>query len=233
MNKSKAIFNWSGGKDSSLAMHRLQQTDEYKITHLLTTVNGKYKRISMHGVREELLDQQAKRLGIPLHKVIMPDEPSMETYNDLMKETMMRFREQENDTSVFGDIFLEDLRKYREEQLKTVGFKAVFPIWKIPTDQLAKEFVDRGFKAIAVCIDERYLDISFAGREMDRNFFRDLPEDVDPCGENGEFHSFVYDGPIFNDPISVKRGEIVYRTYKLPGNPEDRAGFWYCDLVEA
>jgi len=144
---------------------------------------------------------------------------------------MSHFKKQGNDVSVFGDIFLEDLRQYREEQLKSADFKAAFPIWKIPTNQLVEEFLDDGFKGIVVCVDERHLDKSFVGREMDQSFFRDLPREVDPCGENGEFHSFVYDGPIFSDSIGVERGEIVYRTYNTPGNPGNKTGFWYCDLI--
>lgn len=232
MNKPKAVVNWSGGKDCSFALYKILQSNEYEIKTLLTTVSGKYKRISMHGVREALLDRQAEALEIPLHKLVMPDEPSMDVYNNLMQKTMTAFSDDGIAVSVFGDIFLEDLRQYREEQLERVGFKAAFPIWKIPTTELAEAFIDAGFKAVIVCADERYLDKSFAGREFDHSLLRDLPENVDPCGENGEFHTFVYDGPIFNQSIEFQRGEVVHRTYKSPDDVDDRIGFWYCDLVE-
>ncbi len=232
IKKPKAVLNWSGGKDCSFTLHKVLQSNEFEVLTLLATVSGKHQRISMHGVREKLLDRQAMSLGISLHKVIMPDEPSMEVYNNLMQATMTELAEQDISTSIFGDIFLEDLRQYREEQLKKVGFSAVFPIWKIPTSELAETFIDAGFKAVIVCVDERYLDKTFAGREFDRALLGDLPLNVDPCGENGEFHTFVYDGPIFKQSVTHKKGEIVYRTYKSPGDANSDIGFWYCDLVE-
>ncbi|HKI44179.1 MAG TPA: hypothetical protein VKA08_02485 [Balneolales bacterium] len=232
INKPKAVLNWSGGKDCSFTLYKVLQSNEFEVSTLLTTVSGKYHRISMHGVREELLNRQAMSLEISLHKVIMPEEPSMEEYNNLMQETMTELAEQDISTSIFGDIFLEDLRQYREEQLKKVGFNAIFPIWKIPTTELAETFIDSGFKAVIVCVDERYLDKTFAGREFNRALLQDLPPNVDPCGENGEFHTFVYDGPIFRQPVKHKKGEVVYRTYRSPGEPDDSIGFWYCDLVE-
>ena len=232
IKKPNAVLNWSGGKDCSFALYKVLQSNEFEVIALLTTVSGKYQRISMHGVREQLLDRQAMSLGISLHKVIMPDEPSMEVYDRLMQETMVKLAEQDISTSIFGDIFLEDLRQYREDRLTKVGFNAVFPIWKIPTGELAEMFIDAGFKAVIVCVDERYLDKTFAGREFDRSLLRDLPSNVDPCGENGEFHTFVYDGPIFKQPVTHKKGEIVFRTYKSPGDANSDIGFWYCDLVE-
>lgn len=230
--KPKAVLNWSGGKDCSFALYKVLQSNEYKVINLLTTVSDRYKRISMHGVRERLLDQQAANLGIPLCKVIMPDEPSMEVYNSLMQKTMTELAGQDISISIFGDIFLEDLRRYREEQLERAGFKSAFPIWKIPTKELAETFIDAGFKAVIVCVDERYLDKSFAGREFDRRLLHDLPQNVDPCGENGEFHTFVYEGPIFKQPVKHTKGEVVHRTYKSPGDANSDIGFWYCDLVE-
>ena len=240
----KAIFNWSGGKYSSICLHKVLEEGEFEIVTLLTTVSEKYQRISQHGVRVELLDKQAENLGLNLHKAMVPEWPTMESYNELMSKTLKGFKQEEIEVSIFGDIFLEDLRKYREEKLAEVGFVGEFPLWKIPTDQLAQEFIDRGFKAVIVCVDEKHLDQSFAGREFNQAFLDDLPDGVDPCGENGEFHSFVYDGPIYSEPIAFEKGEVVRRTYEpkkstANGNEEYECGpdempvtgFWYCDLV--
>ena len=244
MKKPKAIFNWSGGKDSSLALHKILQSGEYEISHLVTSVSEKYNRISQHGVRAELLEQQADSIGISLHKLIMPDFPTMETYNQMMSEALSNFKQENIHHSIFGDIFLADLRKYREERLASADFKGIFPLWEIPTKQLAKEFIDLGFKAIIVCIDEKHLDKSFVGREFDQQFLNDLPKNVDPCGEYGEFHSFVYEGPIFQKPIPFNKGEIIYRKYIPQAKQENdtgytcgtnnihpTTGFWYCDLI--
>ncbi|MBN4049629.1 diphthine--ammonia ligase [Bacteroidales bacterium AH-315-N07] len=245
MQNNKAIFNWSGGKDSSLALYKVLKEDNFNIRYLLTTVSSKYRRISQHGVREILLEKQAESIGIPLHKLIMPDNPTMETYNRMMENIFQEFKGQGINYSIYGDIFLEDLRKYREDRLALVGFKGEFPIWQLPTGKLVKEFIDLGFKAIVVCVDERYLDKSFTGREIDESFLKDLPKKVDPCGENGEFHSFVYDGPIFKNPVAVEKGEIVYRRYVPPERDETddtfncgsndsshiATGFWFCDLL--
>jgi uncharacterized protein (TIGR00290 family) len=229
--KKKAIFNWSGGKDSSLSLYHLLQSQEYDIRYLITSVNSKFKRISMHGVRQELLRRQAESIGIPLHMVMVPEMPTMEIYNDLMEQTLKEFKQEGIDHSVFGDIFLEDLKKYREERLARVGMKGVFPIWKIPSQQLVREFIDLGFKAVLVCVDEKVLDRSFAGRPLDDALLKDLPSNVDPCGENGEYHSFVYDGPIFHHPIAFDLGEVVHRDYAAPSAPGTQTGFWYCDLI--
>lgn len=241
----KAIFNWSGGKDSSLSLHYLLQSKEYDIRYLVTSVSSKYSRISMHGVRQELLRQQAESIGIPLHMIMMPEMPTMESYNEMMAQTLKKFKQDGIDYSVFGDIFLEDLRKYREERLALVGIKGVFPIWKISSLKLVREFIDLGFKAVLVCVDEKVLDRSFAGRCIDDALLKDLPSNVDPCGENGEYHSFVYDGPIFSRPIAFDFGEVVHRDYAASSNTGTsvcskdstatatvvHTGFWYCDLI--
>ena len=239
----KALFNWSGGKDSSICLHKVLEAGEYEIDTLLTTVSEKYQRISQHGVRVELLEQQADSIGIKLHKAMVPEWPTMESYNELMSNTLKGFKDDGLEVSIFGDIFLEDLRKYREEKLAEVGFRGEFPLWKLPTDKLAMEFIDLGFKAVIVCVDEKHLGKSFAGREFDESFLNDLPKNVDPCGEHGEFHSFVYEGPIYKKPIKFERGEVVYRRYEPKGitdedddyecGPDQVAatGFWYADLL--
>jgi uncharacterized protein (TIGR00290 family) len=241
--KTKALFNWSSGKDSALALYKTLQNPEIEINCLLTSVNSQYQRISMHGVRVELLHQQAESIGLPLEIMEIPEMPTMEVYEAVMNETLNKLKNQGITHSIFGDIFLEDLRKYREDKLATIGFKGVFPLWKTPTIDLINEFINLGFKTIVVCVNEKYLDQSFVGRVIDQNFITDLPDDVDVCGENGEFHTFTFDGPIFSKPIDFEIGEIVYRKYEKPKeqklsntacDTDDTAfdfGFWYCDLV--
>ncbi|MCR4029436.1 MULTISPECIES: diphthine--ammonia ligase [Flavobacterium] len=241
----KALFNWSSGKDSALALYKILQDSEYKIETLLTSVNEKYQRISMHGIRVELLQAQAESIAIPLKIMEIPEMPSMEVYEDVMTKTLSELKSNGITHSVFGDIFLEDLRLYRENQLAKIDFKGVFPIWKIPTQDLIQEFISLGFKAIVVCVNEKYLDKSFVGRIIDQNFINDLPENVDVCGENGEFHTFTFDGPIFSKPINFEIGEIVYRKYEKPEKQDSsnnvcdtndetafEFGFWYCDLIK-
>lgn len=240
----KAIFNWSGGKDSSLCLYHVLKNQDYAIQCLLTSVSETYQRISMHGVRVELLDIQAERLGIPLIKLLIPDMPSMEVYEQVMQAALKDLLAQGASVSIFGDIFLEDLRQYREQKLAEVGLKGVFPLWNRPTKELIREFIALGFKTITTCVNEKYLDESFVGRIIDEDFLNDLPDTVDPCGENGEFHTFVFDGPLFSKPILFEKGEVVYRKYTpQPKNDDDtydcktddtspyQYGFWYCDLI--
>jgi uncharacterized protein (TIGR00290 family) len=210
----KAIFNWSTGKDSALALHKVLQRREYDVRWLLTTVNVQHERVSMHGVRTELLEAQADALGIPLVQVRLPEMPTMESYERAMTEVLTTLRDQGAEVSIFGDIFLEDLRTYREQRLAELGLRAVFPIWQVPTDTLVREVIDLGFKAVTTCVNEKYLDRTWAGRILDEGFVRELPAGVDPCGENGEFHTFVFDGPIFAHSIPVHIGEVVHRTYE-------------------
>ncbi|KIX22888.1 ATP-binding domain-containing protein [Flavobacterium sp. 316] len=240
--KKKALFNWSSGKDSALALYKILQQNEYEILTLLTSVNKQFQRISMHGIRVELLEKQAESIGLPLTKMIIPEMPTMEIYDEIMKNTLSEFQKEGITHSIFGDIFLEDLRKYREDKLASVNFKGVFPLWKQNTTTLLQEFLSLGFKTIVVCVNEKYLDKSFVGRIIDENFIKDLPENVDVCGENGEFHTFTFDGPIFSKPIPFEIGEIVYRKYEKPKTTESNTvcnsdditpsyGFWYCDLI--
>lgn len=233
--KPKAIFNWSSGKDSALALYKTLKEDRFEITSLLTSVNEEFQRISMHGVHVDLLQQQASSLGIPLITMQIPKEPTMEQYREIMISTMDTIKSQGNTHSIFGDIFLEDLRKYREEQLQSIGMEAVFPLWKQNTSDLINEFLELSFKTIVTCVNETYLDKSFAGRIIDQDFINDLPENVDPCGENGEFHTFTFDGPIFKNPIQFEIGETVKKTYPKPksdeNDREEEYVFWFCDLV--
>jgi uncharacterized protein (TIGR00290 family) len=226
----KAFFNWSGGKDSALALYYALAENNYSIESLLTTLSEEYRRISMHGVRETLLDQQAKSIGIPLQKIYMPECSDMQVYNDILGIKLSELKQKNYSHSLFGDIFLEDLRVYREKQLSKTGIRAAFPIWKKNTHELINEFIDLGFKTIVTCIKEKYLDKSFAGRIIDRDFLQDLPAHVDPCGENGEFHTFVFEGPIFKEKIDFIIGEKTYRKYEDENNSQFDTGFWFCDL---
>ncbi|MEO7976972.1 diphthine--ammonia ligase [Flavobacterium sp.] len=244
LTPKKALFNWSSGKDSALALYKILQNPDFKIECLLTSVNQQYQRISMHGVRVELLECQAKSIGLPLKVIEIPEMPTMEVYENVMSETLNELKKQGITHSVFGDIFLEDLRKYREDKLSEIGFEAEFPLWKIPTHDLIQEFISLGFKTIVVCVNESFLDKSFVGRIIDQDFINDLPEDVDVCGENGEFHTFTFDGPIFSEAVHFKIGETVYRKYEKPKNQKSSDiacnknssdafdyGFWYIDLI--
>ena len=205
------LFCWSGGKDSALALHTLLQQNDVRIAALLTTVTEGYDRISMHGVRRELLQQQAKSLRLPLHEVFIPPQCVNPIYEARMEEALLFYFKQGIRRVAFGDIFLEDLRLYREKNLARVAMQALFPIWKRDTLELIREFHAAQFRSVVVCIDSRVLDPSFAGRELDVSFFDDLPPGVDPCGENGEFHTFAFDGPIFSRPVDFTLGEVVWR----------------------
>jgi uncharacterized protein (TIGR00290 family) len=217
----KVLFTWSGGKDSAIALYELQKSGKYEISALLTTVTKDYDRISMHGVRTVLLQQQADLLGYHLEQVYISAASSNEEYETKMRESLEKYLKDGITTVVFGDIFLEDVRKYREENLSGIGMKAYFPIWKKDTAELARSFIDTGFKAVITCVDSEVLGKEFAGRYYDKQFLSELPSNVDPCGENGEFHSFVYDGPIFRESLLLDTGEVVLRDNR----------FYYCDLV--
>jgi uncharacterized protein (TIGR00290 family) len=215
------LFCWSGGKDSAMALHVLRQRRDSRVAGLLTTVTEGYERVSMHGVSRALLLRQAEVIGLPLQEVRIPPKCVNPIYEARMREALLLQKENGVRCVAFGDIFLQDLREYRERNLAQVEMKAIFPIWKRDTRELAQEFCAMGFRAVAVCIDSKKLSHDFAGRELDESFFRDLPAGVDPCGENGEFHTFVYDGPIFSKAIAIERGEIV-----------ERDGFYFCGLEE-
>ncbi|MFY7671473.1 diphthine--ammonia ligase [Tenacibaculum sp. MEBiC06402] len=240
----KAFFNWSSGKDSALALYKILQQKEYVVETLLTNVNEDYSRISMHGLREELLNAQVESLNLPLEKLYFPAQVTMDLYSQKMHEKLSSFKLKGMNYSIFGDIFLEDLKNYRDNKLAEVNLEGVYPLWEKDTNELIHEFIDLGFKAITVCVNAKLLGEEFVGRTIDENFIKDLPSNVDVCGENGEFHTFVYDGPIFKNPIDFKIGEKVLKSYTL--NEEDDqnchtdtsekvksydTSFWYCDLI--
>jgi uncharacterized protein (TIGR00290 family) len=219
--REKILFSWSGGKDPALALHSIKDSKDFDIVALLITVTADYDRISMHGVRRELLEKQAESIGLPLEKIPISKKSSTEEYEGKMKEVLLRYKNEGVTSVAFGDIFLEDLKKYREENLTKIGLKGLFPLWKQKSYILAKKFIGSGFKAIITCVDSKQLDGKFCGREYDEALLSELPKNVDCCGENGEFHSFVYAGPMLKNEIKFARGEIVLRDEQ----------FYFCDLI--
>ena len=218
---TKILLSWSGGKDSAMALYEVMKNPDIEIAALLTTVTREYDRISMHGVRCELLERQARSIGLPLEKVFISPGTSNDDYESAMREMLDNYREQGVTTVAFGDIFLADLRKYREEKLAQAGMTGIFPLWMRNTAELSREFISLGFRAIVSCADSQANVGVFAGREFDTALLADLPPDCDPCFENGECHSFVYAGPIFSEPIPVKTGEVVLRDNR----------FYFCDIL--
>ena len=230
MSKVKSVFCWSGGKDSSLALYEIQKQGEYDVKYLLTTLSEEFSRISMHGVREELLEAQAASIGIPLKKVYVAVGSNAE-YEQKMETMLLELKSEGIEHVIFGDIFLEDLREYRENNLAKVGMKAVFPLWKRDTKELIQQLLELGFRTITCCVNDAFLGEREVGVEIDDEFISSLPENVDPCGENGEFHTFCFEGPIFKSPIKFSIEEKVYRPLPegtLPAG--ETKGFWYCDL---
>jgi len=221
--KIPVVMSWSGGKDSAIALQELLQAGEYEVVSLMTTVSEEYRRISHHGVRETLLEEQARAIGIPLDKVYLPSGESggctNEVYEGIMSRVMNSYTARGVVTVGFGDLFLEDLRAWREANLAKAGMRGVFPIWKRDTGKVAREVIRLGYKAYLSCVEPK-VGSGFVGRLYDEEFLGALPSDIDPCGENGEFHSFVFDGPIFNRPVSVRVGELVTRD-----------GRYYADLL--
>lgn len=211
---------WSGGKDSALALWTLREQESRLPGSLMTTVTTDYARVSMHGVRRELLARQARLVGVPLVEIEIPARCTDEVYDARMAGAFASAQMAGVEEVAFGDLFLQDVRTYRERRLDAVGRRAVFPVWGLDTAELARNFISLGFRAILVCVDPRVLDPVFAGREFDESLLDDLPPEVDPCGENGEFHTFVYEGPIFTGAVCCTRGEVV-----------ERGGFVFCDLV--
>jgi uncharacterized protein (TIGR00290 family) len=207
----RILLSWSSGKDSAWSLHVLRQRGEHEVIGLLTTFNEVADRVAMHAVRRELVEQQAAAAGLPLWAVPLPWPCSNEEYESRMAQTCTKAVSEGIDGIAFGDLFLEDVRSYRQKQLKDTGLEAVFPVWGLPTDALAKEMIASGTRAKLTCIDTGKLDRSFVGREFDESLLSDLPKEVDPCGERGEFHSFVYAGPMFDTALTVSVGETVFR----------------------
>jgi uncharacterized protein (TIGR00290 family) len=220
--KTKILLSWSSGKDSAWTLHLLRQQRQYEIAGLVTTINSAFDRVAMHSTRRSLVEMQAKAAGLPLLAVPLPWPCSNDEYEKIMKDVCAQAVAQGVTGIAFGDLFLADIRGYRERQLQGTGLEPLFPLWQIPTGQLARQMIADGLRAKLVCIDPKKLAPEFAGRDFDLQLLADLPAEVDPCGENGEFHSFVYAGPMFDRGIPVVAGERVQRD-----------GFWFCDVRES
>jgi len=216
----KVLLAWSGGKDSAMSLYEIQSSGKYEIVSLLTTINQDYDRVSMHGVRRTLVEQQALSLGLPMEKVLVPKTCSNEEYEARMGEVLTRFKQDGINQVVFGDIFLEWVKEYREANLSKLGMKGIFPIWGRDTDELTRSFITLGFQAVITCVDTKVLAQRFLGRMLDGQFLAELPSSIDPGGENGEFHSFVFAGPVFKDRIAYTLGETVQRD-----------SFYFCDVL--
>jgi uncharacterized protein (TIGR00290 family) len=241
--KQKIIFCWSGGKDSALALNRILKDDRYEVVTLLTTCNEHFQRVSMHGVRVELLEQQAAAIGLPLEKVFVSRRSSNEEYEQKMSACLLAHKARGVTACAFGDIFLQDLKRWREENLAKVGLRGIFPLWKNDTRELIREFFALGFGTVICCVNDAWLGEAAVGRNINAEFIASLPTEVDPCGENGEFHSFAFAGPIFKQPVPFTIGEKIYRPVELshpadansssvcPSGPSRTKGFWFCDLL--
>ena len=216
MTKEKIIMSWSGGKDSSMALHKLLLNNKYEVKYLLTTIYKPNKRVSMHGVPEELMIQQTKNIGIPF-KIIYIEEKTHNEYEHKMRAFLEEMKAEGINKVAFGDIFLEDLKKYREDKLAEVGMEGVFPLWKEKTNELAQYFIAHGFKTHVCSIDNSKIPLHLAATDYSQAFLNDLPKEVDPCGENGEFHTFCYDGPIFKTPVEFKVNAPTLKTYEHDG----------------
>ena len=219
----RVVLSWSSGKDSAWTLYHLQNSPEIEIIGLLTTLNAKFSRVAMHGVREELLDAQAQAANLPLFKVPLPWPCSNEAYEDIMRTTLAMLKEEHDVTHIaFGDLFLEDVRQYRIDKMKQTDIEPLFPIWGIPTRELSKKMIDQGLSAYLTCVDPKQLSEEYIGAHYDERFLSSLGDNIDPCGENGEFHTFVNVGPMFSTDIDVKVGEIV-----------NKDGFYFADLTLA
>ena len=235
----KAFLNWSGGKDSALCLYRAKQQG-LSIEALVTTVTQGTNRITMHGVRRALLEQQAAALQLPLYVLELPEQPGMAEYEAAIGNMNRQLKSEGFTHALSGDLFLEDLKTYRQQLYANENIECLFPLWKSDTKELMHRFVRSGFKAILVCVNSALLDKSFCGRLLDESLINDLPANVDICGENGEYHSFVFDGPVFLQPVPFTKGEIVFKEYPAPRRSKEkenpapspsRTGFYFCDLL--
>ena len=221
IEKERVVLSWSGGKDSAMVAYHLLASQKYEIVALLTSVTEDFDRISMHGVRRRLLEEQANALAVPLHVVMIPKDCSNDIYESRMGEAFKHFKDRGITKIAFGDLFLEDIKQYRDERLAREGMTGIYPIWLRDTHELVRTFIGLGFKAKLCCVDTHAIDTSFAGREIDARLLADLPPSADPCGERGEYHSFVYAGPIFKKAIACRAGETSMRLSR----------FNYCDIL--
>lgn len=237
MSKIPITVSWSGGKDSAYALYKLLQSGEYEVKSLHTVFDAELKRVGLHGVPEHLIEAQAVALGIPLEKIYLPKDDSHQSYEEVIKRFCTAKKTEGIDHIMYGDIFLEDLKAYRDKQLASVGLQGVYPIWKQNTRQLVEEFIADGFKTVVCAANTAMFDQEQVGETIDQNWIDNLAEGVDPCGENGEFHTFVYAGPLFKTEVAVTRGEVVEKSYEYNKKEEDgsltpmKSGFWFQELL--
>ncbi|MEL6986482.1 MAG: diphthine--ammonia ligase [Bacteroidota bacterium] len=230
MANTQSILSWSGGKDAMMVLYE-SKFQNINIVSLLTTVELPHNRIRMHHVHASLIELQAMRLKLPLHKVYVSENASLEEYKIQIESTLLKYKQADINHICYGDLFIEDIKAFRTKQNLTLGVKSLFPLWERDTTQLAFDFLKAGFKAIVVCVNAKYLSGDFVGREYNEAFLSSLPEDIDPCGENGEFHTFVYDGPLFSKRIDVEPEERIFKNLDLgPGNEHIDQAFWYAPL---
>lgn len=227
MEQYKTFLNWSGGKDALFALHK--KSEEFTVDKLVTTFNSENNRVNMHGLRKELIEKQAESLDIPLMPIYLKPNISLPDYNKFMNLQLEKLKKEGYSHSMYGDILLEDLKFYREEQLKKIGLKTVFPLWEKDTEQMIRDFIETGYKALVVVTNNKVLDASFCGRILDEDFIKDLPPEVDPCGENGEFHTFVFDGPLFKKRVPFEIGDIVEKHYSPATKENDQDKDCYKD----
>jgi len=218
--KERVLLSWSGGKDSAFALHEMRKSQEFEIVALLTAITENDERVTMHRVNRDVLEAQARAVDLPLDIVVLPQVCNNCEYTERMYAALRRHQAHGIRLVAFGDLFLDDIRDFREEYLEAIGMEAHFPLWHRDTKELAYAFVNQKFKAVVTCVDSEMLPSSYAGRAYDRAFLADLPLNVDPCGENGEFHTFVYDGPVFNQPLPLKLGEQTHDEH-----------FHYCEIT--
>lgn len=216
----KTLLSWSSGKDSAWALHGLRAIPDVEVVGLMTTVNQLHQRVAIHAVRLELLQRQAEAVGLPLQVIDLPSPCTNSQYEAAMRKFVDESKRRGIECIAFGDLFLADIKEYREAKLAGTGITPLFPLWLAPTGQLAKEMISKGLRAVVTCVDPQQLPLTFAGREFNEQFLADLPKHVDPCGERGEFHTFAFDGPMFEKPVSVELGAVV-----------ERDGFVYADVL--
>jgi uncharacterized protein (TIGR00290 family) len=236
--KEKAIFFWSGGKDSALCLHKIIEEDKYEIAALVTTISADLKRVSMHGLREELIEEQARCIklkdgsaGIFLHKMYINSHSTNELYETSLEKVLLHYKGEGIHKVIFADIFLEDLRTYRDNILKKFDMQGIYPLWQLPTGVLINEFIELGFKTMICCCDSRLMGEHILGRIIDEELIRSFPPEIDPCGENGEFHTFTFAGPVFNKEIRLKLGESILKVYELESGKKQEYGFWFIDIL--
>ena len=231
--KKKAVLFWSGGKDSALALHFSRQNKDIEVVALVCTLNDEYKRVSMHGIRQDVVERQAYQTGLPIIKMWIPNEPDNSAYENALISTYQKLKLADVEVIIYGDIFLKDIRLYRDRILKEAGLEGYFPLWNRDTFELINEFLNLGFKTLICCINTARLDNSSLGKELNRIFLDTLPITVDPCGENGEFHTFCFSGPVFSEDVAFETGEKHYSALQIKSKDDEttETGFWYVDII--